>query len=136
LQLAALAYGDSPERTVRLREFGGSLAEVADYLAAEVLAKLPAVLREFALKSSILETFCAELCEEVTGMRDGAELIDRVGRANLFLVSLDAERRWFRFHALAGEFLLNQLERSHGRGGASSRRAARWLAANGRPRPR
>lgn len=134
LQLAALAYGDSPQHTSRLREFGGSLAEVADYLAAEVLARLPADLREFAVKTSILENFCAELCEEVTGMGSGAELIERVGRANLFLVSLDAERRWFRFHALAGEFLRNQLERSHGPAVPEMhRRAARWLAANGRP---
>jgi LuxR family maltose regulon positive regulatory protein len=133
LQLAVLALGDSPERTGRLREFGGSLAEVADYLAAEVLARLPDDLREFAVKISILETFCAELCEEVTGMPGGAAFIERVARANLFLVSLDAERRWFRFHALCGEYLRNQLERTQrALVPQLQRRAARWLARDGR----
>jgi LuxR family maltose regulon positive regulatory protein len=134
LQLAVLALGDSPEGAERLRGFGGTLAEVADYLATEVLERLPADLREFALATSILGSFSAELAEAVTGMPDGAALIDRVGRANLFLVSLDAERRWFRYHALAGEFLRARLERA----GAARipemhRRAALWLAANGRP---
>ena len=56
-----------------------------------------------------------------------------MGRASLFLVSLDAERRWFRFHALAGEFLRNQARAQRGAAVPGCRRAARWLAANGRP---
>jgi len=133
VQLAVLALGDSHERAERLRGFGGSAADVADYLAAEVLARLPADLREFAVKTSLLDSFCAELCEEVTGMPDGQGLIERIGRANLFLVPLDAERRWFRFHALAGEFLRNELQRAYGESVPElHRRAARWLASHDR----
>jgi len=133
LQLAVLALRDSPQAATRLREFGGSRAEVAEYLAAEVLAGLAPDLREFAIRTSVLDSFCAELCEEVTGMAGGAAYIERVARANLFLVAIDAERRWFRYHALCREFLRAELERTE----ASvvpelSRRAARWLEANGR----
>jgi len=134
LQLAVLALRDSPRAASRLREFGGSRAEVAEYLAAEVLAGLPADLREFAIRTSVLDSFCAELCEAVTGMAGGEALIDRVSRANLFLVSLDAERRWFRYHALLREFLRAELGRAEpARVRELSVRAARWLAANGRP---
>jgi LuxR family maltose regulon positive regulatory protein len=133
LQLAALAFGGEPGSAGRLREFGGSLAQVADYLAAEMLTRLPEDLRDFLLKTSILDNFCAELCDEVTGQPGGAEMIARIGRANLFLVALDGDARWFRYHSLAAEFLRNRLAETQ----ASAipelrRRAARWLAANGR----
>ena len=133
LQLAVIALRDSPQAAARLREFGGSRAEVAEYLAAEVLAGLAPDLREFAIRTSVLDSFCAELCEEVTGLAGAAAFIDRVGRANLFLVSLDAERRWFRYHALCREFLRAELARTEG-GLVPDlcRRAAHWLAAHGR----
>jgi LuxR family maltose regulon positive regulatory protein len=136
LQLAVLALGDSPERTGRLREFGGTLAEVADYLAAEVLARLPGGSARIRAGTSVLGSFCAELAEAVTGMPDGAGFIERLARANLFLVSLDTERRWFRYHAMAREFMSNRLERT--RPIASRRSMAAPLAGSrrtaGRPR--
>src|SRR6185436_4079802 len=79
------------------------------------------------------DSFCAELCEEVTGMPEGQALIERIGRANLFLVPLDAERRWFRFHALAGQFLRNEQPRAYGESVPElHRRASRWLASHDR----
>src|SRR5579862_1084498 len=134
LQLAVIALRDSPRAATRLREFGGSRAEVAEYLTAEVLAGLAPDLRAFAIRTSVLDSFCAELCDEVTAMGGGAGYIERVGRANLFLVAIDAERRWFRYHALCREFLRAELERSEpSLVPELSRRAARWLESNGRP---
>ena len=133
LQLSVLALRDSPRAATRLREFGGSRAEVAEYLAAEVLAGLAPDLHQFAIRTSVLDSFCAELCEEVTDMTGGAGYIERVLRANLFLVAIDAERRWFRYHALCREFLRAELERTEAALVPElSRRAAHWLEANGR----
>jgi LuxR family maltose regulon positive regulatory protein len=133
LQLAALAVGDHPEGARRLRAFGGSLAQVADYLAEEVLARLPADLRGFVLRTSILESFNAELCEEVTGVPGSAALIDRVAAASLFLQALDADRRWFRYHTLFAEFLRSRLEREDAAALPElHRRAAGWLARHDR----
>ena len=136
LQLAALAVGDRPEGARRLREFGGSLAQVADYLAAEVLARLDEDLRTFVLRTSILESFCAPLCEAVAGMPDGAALIARATGAGLFITALDAEHRWFRYHPLFAEFLRSRLERGEADSLPSLHgRAAEWLARDERPGP-
>lgn len=132
LQLAVLAFGDHPDGARRLRAFGGSLAQVAEYLATEVLSRLPDDLRQFVLKTCVLESFCAELCEAVTGMPDAAALIDRVARASLFLNALDAERRWFRYHPLFSEYLRGELERTQRESiPRLHRSAAQWLAQNG-----
>jgi len=136
LQLAVLALRDHPEAARRLRAFGGSLAQVAEYLATEVLSHLPADLRGFVLETSILDSFCAELCEAVTGAQDAGALIDRAARASLFITALDAEHRWFRYHPLFAEYLRAELERSRReRLPSLHRAAAQWLARNGWHRP-
>jgi LuxR family maltose regulon positive regulatory protein len=132
LQLAVLALGDHPEGARRLRSFGGTAAQVADYLASEVLARLPTDLREWILRVSVLDSFCAELCDEVTGMPGGAGFIERASRASLFVTALDSERLWFRFHPLFAEFLRSRLAREDGIARAElHRRAAEWLALHG-----
>jgi LuxR family maltose regulon positive regulatory protein len=133
LQLAVLAHGGDADGGRRLRAFGGTRAEITDYFATEVVARLPAELRAFLFATSIFETFCAELCDAVTGTGEAAGMIDRVARAHLFLVALDDERRWFRYHALTVEFLRNRLEASNAAAlPGMHRRAAGWLAAHGR----
>jgi len=134
LQLAAIAFADRPGGAERLRGFGGSITEVADYLAAEVLTRLPGDLGEFLLQTSILEAFCAELCEAVTGKPGAAEMIQRVARESLFIVPLDADGRWFRYHGLFAEFLQQRLRQARSADMPGlRRRAAQWLAANERP---
>jgi LuxR family maltose regulon positive regulatory protein len=136
LQLAAIAFGDRPGGAERLRRFGGSIIEVADYLAAEVLERLPEDLREFLVETSILEAFCAELCEAVTGREGAADMIQRLARASLFVMPLDADGRWYRYHALFAEFLRQRLGESRaGSVPELRRRAAAWLAAHDRPDP-
>jgi LuxR family maltose regulon positive regulatory protein len=133
LQLAVLAHGGEPDGNRRLRAFGGTRAEITDYLAAEVLGRLEPDLRAFLLATSILETFCAELCDAVTGGAGGAQMIERVRRGNLFLVALDGDRLWFRYHSLCAEFLRSRLEATEGSAVAGlHQRAAAWLTAHDR----
>jgi LuxR family maltose regulon positive regulatory protein len=133
LQLAVLAHGGEADGSKRLRAFGGTRAEITDYFATEVVGRLPADLRAFLYATSILETFCAELCDAVTGGNGAAQMIERVARAHLFLVALDDERRWFRYHALTAEYLRNRLEAGDPQAlPGMHRRAAGWLAAQGR----
>ena len=100
LQLAALSMRDSDDRERFVEAFSGSHRYVLDYLAEDVLDRLPLHIREFLNQTSILDRFCADLCDAVTGRSDSAAVIDYLDRANLFVLPLDAERRWYRYHRL------------------------------------
>jgi LuxR family transcriptional regulator, maltose regulon positive regulatory protein len=80
-------------------------------------------LRAFLVQTSIAERFTAELCRELTGRTDADALLERAERANLFIVPLDAERRWYRYHRLFADYLSSQL-------GDHERRALHELAAD------
>jgi LuxR family maltose regulon positive regulatory protein len=100
---------------------------IVDYLRAEVLAYLPAGLRQFLLHTSILDRLCGPLCEAVTGTAGGQEMLETLERENLFVVSLDYSREWFRYHRLFAGFLHEELHRHHPDQVAElHRRAARW----------
>src|SRR6201984_3938423 len=89
--------------------------------------------REFLLLTSVLNRMCAPLCNALTGRDDGAELISEVNRANLFLIPLDDERRWFRYHHLFGGLLRHELTRTAPeRPSALHRPAAQGYAEHGR----
>jgi LuxR family maltose regulon positive regulatory protein len=109
LQLAAISLRDAADAPAAVDAFGGSQRFVLDYLADEVLAGLDVDLRSFLARTSIADRFTAELCRELAGRDDAAELLDRIERANLFLVPLDAERRWYRYHHLFADYLRAQL---------------------------
>ena len=85
-----------------------------DYLVAEILAQIPAVIKEFLLKTSILEQLCGPLCVAVTGIDDledeNESCLAWLVRNNLFLLSLDDEQHWHRYHHLFRKLLLDQLE--------------------------
>jgi LuxR family transcriptional regulator, maltose regulon positive regulatory protein len=83
----------------------GSRCAVADFFAEEVLAALPGELREFLLQSSVLERLSPSLCDAVTRRSDGRETLSYIGRSGLFLMPLDEERNWYRYHPLFAEFL-------------------------------
>jgi LuxR family maltose regulon positive regulatory protein len=92
-----------------------------------VLASQPPDVRDFLLVTSVLNRMCAPLCDALTGGADGAELIGRIYRANLFVIPLDDERRWFRYHHLFGGLLRHELARaSPERPAILHRRAAQW----------
>jgi LuxR family maltose regulon positive regulatory protein len=97
-----------------------------------VLASQPPGVREFLLVTSILNRMCAPLCDALTERADGAELIGEIYRANLFLVPLDDEHRWFRYHQLFGGLLRHELTRTApDRPSVLHRRAAQWYADHG-----
>ncbi len=106
LQLIALALQES----VALPEaFSGSQRYLVDYLADQVLSRQPAEIQEFLLQTAVLTQFNASLCEQLTG-HPSQPLLEQIEAANLFLVPLDAARRWYRYHHLFGDFLNGRLQ--------------------------
>lgn len=111
LKLAALAVHNVEERSPFIWGFTGDNRFVKQYLLEEVWASLPDRLRRFLLKCSILKRWNASLCQTVSGFKDSAEMIGTLEQLHLFIVALDDKDRWYRFHHLFSEFLLQQLER-------------------------
>lgn len=95
-----------PERFIV--DFAGSTRSVTDYLIEEVLAKQPEDLRQFLLETSILKSFDVELCVDVTGRSDAAEMLERIERDNLFVIAAMDGRTW-RYHELFAQLLRYQL---------------------------
>jgi LuxR family transcriptional regulator, maltose regulon positive regulatory protein len=105
LQLAALSLQGRADPEAFLTGFAGTHRYVLDYLSEQVLGRLPDPVRAFLLQTSILERLCGPLCDAVTGASDGQGMLEALERANLFLVPLDEERRWWRFHHLFADLL-------------------------------
>ena len=108
LQLAALSLRGRRDTAAFISSFAGSHRFVLDYLVEEVLLRETAEVRDFLMRTSILDELCVSLCEEVAG-GDGRAMLDALERANLFLVPLDDERGWYRYHALFAEALRSRL---------------------------
>jgi LuxR family maltose regulon positive regulatory protein len=111
LQLAALSARAVEDRHAFVEALAGDDRQIGEYLH-EVLAEQPPDLREFLLRTSVLERMSVPLCDAVTGRADAREQLEAVDRSNLFLVSLDSRREWFRYHHLFGELLRRELERA------------------------
>ncbi|HYH13219.1 MAG TPA: hypothetical protein VD789_12750, partial [Thermomicrobiales bacterium] len=132
LQLAALSMRNRSDHASFIASFSGRHRGVFDFLADEVLVHQPAAVRDFLLDTSILDSLSGPLCDAVTGRDDGQEMLEELERANLFVVALDDERRWFRYHHLFAEFLRGRLGREESlRASGSHRRAARWYEEQG-----
>jgi LuxR family maltose regulon positive regulatory protein len=132
LQLAALSLRDHPEPEAFLDAFTGTHRYVLDYLSEEVLERQPNRVRTFLLRTSILERLCGPLCDAVTGESGGQDMLEELERANLFLVPLDEERRWYRFHHLFGDLLRARLMQSEtDLVPELHRRAAEWAEQHG-----
>ena len=105
LQLAALSMYGREDSASFIKSFTGSHRFVLDYLAEEVLQRQPEPIRNFLLQTSILDRFCAALCNTVTERQDGKEMLDVLERSNLFLILLDDKRQWYRYHRLFADVL-------------------------------
>lgn len=112
LHLAALALARHSDREGFLRGLSGTERDIADYLAEDVLASLPPALQQFLDQTSVLDEFCAELCNALTGRRDGLDMLMRLQNEQLFIIPLDDTREWFRYHHLFADFLQGRLARS------------------------
>ena len=132
LQLAALALQGRAEPEAFIAGFSGRHAHLADYLASEVFARQPLEVQTFLLHTAHLDRLCAPLCAAVTSQPASQAMLEHIQRANLFLIALDDERRWFRYHALFAEFLRARAESLGAETLAALHTCAgRWLAANG-----
>ena len=110
LQLAALSLQGRADVSAFLAAFTGSHRYVLDYLSDEVLAQQPASVQQFLLHTSILERLSGPLCEAVTGQEGSQAMLEALDRANLFVVALDEERHWYRYHHLFVEVLRSHLQ--------------------------
>ncbi len=112
LQLAALSMRGHSDIPGFIQSFTGSHHFVMDYLVEEVLQQQSASIQAFLLRTSILERLCGPLCDAV--MLDpavsGQETLEFLERANLFIVALDNERRWYRYHRLFADLLRQRLQ--------------------------
>jgi len=123
LQLAAISLRDRADAGTLINAIGGNQRFVFDYLADEALGRVGDELRSFLVRTAVAERFTVELCAELTGHDDAKVLLDRALRANLFLVPLDAEGRWYRYHRLFAGYLRSEL-------GEGERRQLHELAAD------
>ena len=109
LQLAALSLQDQADKEDFVKSFAGSNRYILDYLGQEVLNSLDQETRKFLLQTSILERLNASLCETLTGFADSQRIVEDLEADHLFILPLDQERIWYRYHALFKEFLLKTL---------------------------
>jgi LuxR family transcriptional regulator, maltose regulon positive regulatory protein len=134
LRLAALWLQDQPEPSRDVDAFAGTDRTVADYLVAEVLNRQPRELRQFLLSTSVVDQVNAGLANALTGRQDGDQMLALLERANVFIVAVDPDRRWYRYHPLFTELLRFELRRRAPEEMVSlHRRAAGWLAEHGAP---
>lgn len=132
LQLAALSLDSRPDKASFIRSFSGTDREIADFLVQDVLDRLPASTIDFLLKTSILGRISAPLAQAVTGVGDAAGQLADIERSNLFLISLDRDRTWYRYHHLFAEFLQSLLRTRRPESLAGLHRSAMvWLTENG-----
>jgi LuxR family maltose regulon positive regulatory protein len=92
-----------------IRAFAGSHRYVMDYLVEEVFDRQPPDVQQFLLQTSILDHLCGPLCDTVTGQTDGAAVLERLERTNLFTVPLDHVRQWYRYHHLFADLLRDRV---------------------------
>ncbi len=133
LQLAALSMKGRSDTAGFVRAFTGSHVYIAEYLLEEVLQRQPEAVQSFLLKTSILDRLTAGLCEAVTGCEDGQSILLALQHANLFVVPLDDEARWFRYHHLFADLLRARLSqaRTFENTARLHQRAAAWFEQSG-----
>jgi len=134
LQLAALSMQGQTNTGSFLQAFTGSHPFVFDYLTEEVLQRQPETVRDFMVQTSVLSTLSGPLCDAVTGRQDSREMLALLERSNLFVVPLDNQRQWYRYHHLFADALRERLladpryDRS-----TLHQRASAWYEQNNRP---
>lgn len=132
LQLAALTMRGGQDNSGFIDAFTGSSRYILDYLIEEVFERQPADVRDFLLKTSILERLSASLCDAVGKRVDGQSLLEALEQANLFIVPLDQSREWYRYHRLFAELLRHRLRIDYKESERDLHiRASDWFEKNG-----
>ena len=109
LQMAALSMQGRHDIPAFIRTFYGSHRFILDYLVEEVLERQPPYIRDFLHQTAVLERMNASLCNALTERQDSQTILASLEQANLFLVSLDDERCWYRYHHLFADLLRSRL---------------------------
>jgi LuxR family maltose regulon positive regulatory protein len=130
LQMAALSLQDTSDRHAFVAAFSGDNRYIADYLLEEVLQHQPVEFQRFLLQTSILDRLCAGLCDAVTGRQDSQAMLNLLERNNLFIIPLDDQRLWFRYHNLFADLLRKRLAQIEGEQAVCElqKRAIVWYA--------
>jgi LuxR family maltose regulon positive regulatory protein len=113
LQLAAISLQGKEDTTRLIKSFSGSHRLVLDYLIEEVLEQQSESVQTFLLHTSVLNRLTGSLCDALTGQENGKATLETLEHANLFIVPLDEERRWYRYHHLFAELLQQRLNIAH-----------------------
>ena len=132
LYLAAMSLRGRPNAEEFIAGFSGDDRRIVDYLAGDLLDQQPEFVLRFLLCTSLLQRFCAPMCDAVTGADDSRPTLDHLERSNYFLIPLDQRREWYRYHHLFADLLVHELERRQPDSSVElHRRAGRWLADAG-----
>jgi LuxR family transcriptional regulator, maltose regulon positive regulatory protein len=136
LQLAALSLHNASEPSKVLQEFRGDARHMVDFLAQEVLERQPETVRQFLLRSAILDILSGSLCEAVTELDAapgyGNRMLSQLEQLNLFITPFDEQHQWFRFYNLFAEFLRHMLTQTYAKEiPLLHKRAASWFEQHG-----
>ena len=113
LQLAAISMQGRTDVSAFVKSFTGSHRLVLDYLIEEVLNHQSENVQTFLLQTSILDRLTGSLCDSITDQDNGQDTLEMLERANLFIIPLDDERGWYRYHHLFADLLRQRLEQAH-----------------------
>jgi LuxR family maltose regulon positive regulatory protein len=132
LQLAAMTFTGEEDADRFVNSFSGAQRKITDYLLDDVFRQQTAGVRQFLMKTAILDRLTPPLCDMLTGRQDGQHMIETLEKGNLFLFGLDDRRVWYRYHHLFAEFLRNRLRTEHPEEIAGLHdRASEWYEKNG-----
>ena len=134
LQMAALSLQGRDDPRKFVKEFAGSDRVIVDYLVEEVLQRQTPELQTFLLQTAILDRMTAPLCDALTEREDSKTLLEGLERGNLFVMPLDSDRKWYRYHRLFADLLLQRLRQTQPTAIADLHlRSSMWLEKNGYP---
>ena len=132
LQLAAISLRGQVNTSRLIQAFTGSHRLVLDYLIEEVLDRQPEVIQNFLLRTAILDRLTGALCDAVTCQENSRETLEILERSNMFIVPLDHERNWYRYHQLFADLLRQRLHQKSGEDVRNLNvRASEWYQEKG-----
>ena len=114
LQLAVLSWQGLDDVSAFIAKFGGADRYIVDYLMEEVLQRQPQEIQEFLLNTAVLDRLCGALCDAVLAQEPGTsqQILEQLERENLFIIPLDNQRTWFRYHHLFAELLTQRIKQT------------------------
>ena len=132
LQLAAISMQGRKDRKGFIKSFTGGHRLVLDFLIEEVLSQQPEIIQNFLLQTAILDRMNGSLCDALASQENGQETLEILDHANLFIVPLDEERRWYRYHHLFADLLRQRLRQTQPEQlSVLHRRASEWFKNQG-----